>query len=205
MYHGTPVAVQAANGGPALEPNGHGSRPSRRHRSFRLHAAVQLGLERFTREIERMGTRGAVLRPSAALVAQRRFGDLAPDDFVQAGAGDPRVTPLGRFLRRTSLDELPQFFNVLKGEMSIVGPRPHALKHNRQFASSIGELMRRHYVKPGITGLAQINGARGETRTIEDMRKRVTFDLEYIRTWSLWLDLKIIVLTVFRGFINNQP
>jgi putative colanic acid biosynthesis UDP-glucose lipid carrier transferase len=166
---------------------------------------VQLGLERFTREIERMGTRGAVLRPSAALVAQRRFGDLAPDDFVQATVGDPRVTPLGRILRRTSLDELPQFFNVLRGDMSIVGPRPHALKHNRQFTASIGELMRRHYVKPGITGLAQINGARGETRTVDDMRRRVNLDLEYIRTWSLWLDLKIIVLTVFRGFINNQP
>jgi exopolysaccharide biosynthesis polyprenyl glycosylphosphotransferase len=205
MRHGTPAVVQGANGGPALEPNGHGPRPSRRHKSFRLHAAVQLGLERFTAEIERLGTRGAVLRPSAALVAQRRFGDLAPDDFVQATSGDPRITPLGRFLRRSSLDELPQFFNVLTGEMSIVGPRPHALKHNHQFARSVGELMRRHYVKPGITGLAQINGARGETRTVEDMRRRVNLDLEYIRTWTLWLDLKIIVLTVFRGFINNQP
>jgi putative colanic acid biosynthesis UDP-glucose lipid carrier transferase len=108
-------------------------------------------------------------------------------------------------LRKTSLDELPQFINVIKGDMSIVGPRPHAIRHNQQYAGTIAELMRRHYVKPGITGLAQINGARGETRTINDMRRRVDLDLTYIRTWSLWLDLKIILLTPLRGFINRQP
>jgi exopolysaccharide biosynthesis polyprenyl glycosylphosphotransferase len=207
MHHGTPVAVQGSEGGHALEPNAEPRKrsSSRRHRSFRLEAAVAMGIERFTHEIERMGTRGAVLTPSAVLVAQRRFSDLAPDDFVQATSGDPRITPLGRLLRRTSLDELPQFINVFKGDMSIVGPRPHAIKHNQQFANSVVELMRRHYVKPGITGLAQINGARGETRSIEDMRRRITYDLDYIRNWSLWLDMKIICLTIFKGFINRQP
>nr|MBA3709846.1 sugar transferase [Planctomycetota bacterium] len=212
MFHGTPVAVQGSDGGPALEPKlseqvaqSAKRSASRRHKSLRLEAAVAMGIERFTNEIERLGTRGAVLRPSAALVAQRTFSDLSPSDFVQAHAGDPRITPLGRVLRRTSLDELPQFFNVLMGDMSIVGPRPHAIKHNQQFANSVVELMRRHYVKPGITGLAQINGSRGETRSIDDMRRRITYDLEYIRNWSLWLDLKIILLTVFKGFINRQP
>jgi putative colanic acid biosynthesis UDP-glucose lipid carrier transferase len=131
--------------------------------------------------------------------------DPTPDDFKQATVGDARITSIGNFLRKTSLDELPQFLNVLKGDMSIVGPRPHAIRHNQQFAGSIAELMRRHYVKPGITGLAQINGARGETRTINDMRRRVDMDLAYIRNWSLWLDLKIILLTPIRGFINQQP
>lgn len=132
-------------------------------------------------------------------------GDLCPDDFIQATADDPRITPLGRFLRRTSLDEFPQFFNVLRGDMSIVGPRPHALKHNRQYLAEIDDLMRRHYVKPGITGLAQISGARGETRTVQDMRRRVELDLRYIREWSLLLDLRIIALTVVRGLYNRQP
>ncbi len=132
-------------------------------------------------------------------------GDTTPEDFVQATRNDPRITPLGAFLRKSSLDELPQFFNVLKGDMSIVGPRPHAIKHNRQYNEDISELMWRHYVKPGITGLAQISGARGETRTVAEMRKRITYDLMYIRNWSLWLDMKIIVLTVLKGFINRQP
>jgi exopolysaccharide biosynthesis polyprenyl glycosylphosphotransferase len=205
MRHAAAVSGPEDDGGPALEARSSARSPSRRHRSLRLEAAVAMGLERFTHELNRFGTRGAMLRPSAALVAQRIYGDLAPDDFVQAKPNDPRITPIGNFLRKTSLDELPQFFNVLKGDMSIVGPRPHAIKHNQQFAVSIGELMRRHYVKPGITGLAQINGARGETRCIEDMRRRISLDLEYIRSWSLWLDIKIIVLTVVRGFINRQP
>jgi len=125
--------------------------------------------------------------------------------FVQARHGDPRITPLGRILRKTSLDELPQLFNVLAGDMSLVGPRPHAVKHNHQFSIGIQELMRRHYVKPGITGLAQISGARGETRTVDDMRRRVEYDLEYIRTWSLWGDLKILLLTPFICLFNRQP
>ena len=134
-----------------------------------------------------------------------RAEDFSPSDFRQATAGDPRIFALGRFLRKTSLDELPQFFNVLRGEMSIVGPRPHAIRHNQQYRVEIAELMRRHFVKPGITGLAQINGARGETRSVADMRKRITYDLEYICNWTIWLDLKIIALTVVRGFVNHQP
>ncbi|HCD3263800.1 TPA: undecaprenyl-phosphate glucose phosphotransferase, partial [Klebsiella pneumoniae] len=118
---------------------------------------------------------------------------------TQAVRGDVRVTNVGRFLRRTSLDELPQFFNVLFGSMSIVGPRPHAVAHNEQYRTLIEGYMLRHKVKPGITGLAQIKGWRGETDTLEKMQKRVEYDLEYIREWSLWLDLKIIFLTVFKG------
>jgi exopolysaccharide biosynthesis polyprenyl glycosylphosphotransferase len=137
--------------------------------------------------------------------ARRAGGDLTPDDFVQATRHDPRITAVGAFIRRTSLDELPQLFNVLKGEMSIVGPRPHPIKLNQQYRLSIVDLMRRHYMKPGITGLAQVSGARGETRVEADMRKRVAFDLEYIRTWSPWLDARIIIKTAIKGFITSQP
>jgi hypothetical protein len=144
-------------------------------------------------------------RATRRVTAEPRFGDLSPDDFRQATANDPRITPLGHILRRTSLDELPQFINVLKGDMSIVGPRPHAIRHNEQFAKTIAELMRRHYVKPGITGLAQISGSRGETRTVNDMRRRLYYDLYYIRNWSLWLDLWIIAMTPIRGLLNKQP
>ena len=114
----------------------------------------------------------------------------------QATKDDPRITPFGAFLRRTSLDELPQFFNVLQGRMSIVGPRPHAVAHNEQYRELIKAYMVRHKVKPGITGWAQINGLRGETETIEKMKARVEYDLEYLRNWSLGLDLQIIVRTV---------
>ncbi len=136
---------------------------------------------------------------------KKQQGDAAPDDFVQATAHDPRITPLGRFLRASSLDELPQVFNVLAGTMSLVGPRPHALRHNHQYAVEVRALMRRHYVKPGITGLAQVSGARGETRTVDDMRRRVELDLEYIRTWSIWSDLRILLITPLVGFFNRQP
>ncbi|MEJ4044850.1 undecaprenyl-phosphate glucose phosphotransferase [Erwinia sp. SLM-02] len=122
---------------------------------------------------------------------------------TQATQNDPRVTKLGKFLRNTSLDELPQFFNVLFGQMSVVGPRPHAVAHNEQYRSLIEGYMLRHKVKPGITGLAQINGFRGETDTLDKMQKRVDFDLIYIRGWSIWLDLKIIFLTFFKGFVNK--
>ncbi|HBH8284465.1 TPA: undecaprenyl-phosphate glucose phosphotransferase, partial [Escherichia coli] len=110
---------------------------------------------------------------------------------IQATKNDVRVTKVGKFLRRTSLDELPQFFNVLFGQMSVVGPRPHAVSHNEQYRSLIQGYMLRHKVKPGITGLAQINGWRGETDTLEKMEKRIEYDLMYIRSWSVWLDLKI--------------
>ena len=115
---------------------------------------------------------------------------------MQASKDDPRVTPLGKFLRRTSLDELPQLFNVIDGTMSLVGPRPHATAHNEHYRGQIGGYMLRHKVKPGITGLAQVKGYRGETDTLEKMEGRVAFDHQYIREWSIWLDLKILAKTV---------
>ena len=121
---------------------------------------------------------------------------------TQARQGDPRVTRFGAFLRRTSLDELPQFYNVLQGRMSIVGPRPHALAHNEYYKDVVESYMKRHKVKPGITGWAQVNGLRGGTEDVEKMRLRVEHDLWYIDNWSLWLDLRIIALTVVRGFCD---
>ena len=126
------------------------------------------------------------------------------DKVEQATKGDRRITPLGAFLRRTSLDELPQFFNVLQGGMSIVGPRPHAVAHNEQYRKLIHGYMLRHKVKPGITGWAQINGWRGETDTLDKMKKRVEYDLYYMRNWSLWFDLKIVFLTIFKGFVGKH-
>ncbi|KAA8999855.1 undecaprenyl-phosphate glucose phosphotransferase [Affinibrenneria salicis] len=126
------------------------------------------------------------------------------DNVIQARKGDSRITPVGAFLRRTSLDELPQFFNVVKGDMSIVGPRPHAVAHNEQYRKLIKGYMLRHKMKPGITGWAQINGWRGETETLEKMEKRIEFDLFYIQNWSVWLDCKIIFLTIFKGFVNKS-
>lgn len=125
-------------------------------------------------------------------------------DVVQATRGDARITPVGAFLRKTSLDELPQFINVLLGDMSIVGPRPHAVAHNEHYRGQINSYMLRHKVKPGITGWAQINGWRGETDTLDKMQKRVEHDLAYIHNWSLWLDLKIVFLTVFKGFVHKN-
>jgi putative colanic acid biosynthesis UDP-glucose lipid carrier transferase len=120
----------------------------------------------------------------------------------QATRDDTRVTRIGALLRRTSLDELPQFFNVLQGRMSIVGPRPHAIEHNHYYMDQIDSYMQRHKVKPGITGWAQVNGYRGETDTLAKMERRVEHDLYYIENWSLWLDAKIIVLTIVRGFVH---
>nr|CAA49577.1 gumD [Xanthomonas campestris] len=116
----------------------------------------------------------------------------------QATKNDTRITRLGSFLRRSSLDELPQIFNVLGGSMSIVGPRPHAAQHNTHYEKLINHYMQRHYVKPGITGWAQVNGFRGETPELRTMKKRIQYDLDYIRRWSLWLDIRIIVLTAVR-------
>ena len=117
---------------------------------------------------------------------------------------DKHTTKIGKFLRKTSLDELPQFYNVIQGRMSIVGPRPHAVAHNEEYRKLIPKYMQRHLVKPGITGWAQINGWRGETDTLHKMKKRIDFDLHYINTWSLWLDIKIIILTTVKGFINKN-
>ena len=126
------------------------------------------------------------------------------ENVVQARKEDDRVTSLGAFLRHTSLDELPQFFNVLCGDMSIVGPRPHAVAHNEKYRKLISGYMLRHKVKPGITGWAQINGWRGETDTIDKMERRIQFDLWYIRSWSVWLDLRIIARTALRGFVDKN-
>jgi putative colanic acid biosysnthesis UDP-glucose lipid carrier transferase len=157
--------------------------------------------------------------PGPALFKQRRNG-LDGEEIVvwkfrsmrsqddgavvpQATKCDPRVTPFGAFIRRTSLDELPQFFNVLQGRMSIVGPRPHAVAHNEQYRQIIKAYMVRHKVKPGITGWAQIHGHRGETDTLEKMQARVEYDLEYLRNWSLGLDLQIIVRTIKLVFFDR--
>jgi len=135
----------------------------------------------------------------------RTMRTLEDGDVVrQATRGDPRVTRFGAFLRRTSMDELPQFFNVLQGRMSIVGPRPHAVAHNEEYRRIIKAYMVRHKVKPGITGWAQVNGQRGETDTIEKMRARVEYDLEYLRNWSLGLDLRIIAGTVRLLFFDRH-
>jgi putative colanic acid biosynthesis UDP-glucose lipid carrier transferase len=122
----------------------------------------------------------------------------------QATKNDSRLTSIGGFLRRTSLDELPQFFNVIQGVMSIVGPRPHAVAHNEEYRKLIPKYMQRHLVKPGITGWAQINGLRGETEELEKMKKRIEFDLHYITIWSIWLDIKIIFITIFKGFFDKN-
>lgn len=130
--------------------------------------------------------------------------DEQEGSVTQASKDDTRITRLGAFLRSCSLDELPQFYNVLQGRMSIVGPRPHATEHNEQYKDQVDKYMLRHMVKPGITGWAQVNGLRGETDTLDKMKKRVEYDLFYIENWSLWFDLKIIVLTLYKGFVHKN-
>ncbi len=129
----------------------------------------------------------------------------APKDGAvqQATKDDPRITRVGRFIRRTSIDELPQFFNVLAGQMSMVGPRPHAVQHNEEYSKRINAYLARHRIKPGITGLAQVRGYRGETAELEAMEMRVRCDMEYINNWSLWLDLTILARTAFTLFSKN--
>jgi putative colanic acid biosynthesis UDP-glucose lipid carrier transferase len=150
-----------------------------------------------------------------AIFAQRRYGldgkeffiykfrsmavvEDGKNEFVQARKGDMRITPLGAFLRRTSLDELPQFINVLQGRMSLVGPRPHPVALNESQRKLIDGYMLRHKVKPGITGWAQVHGFRGETDTPDKMENRIRYDLEYINEWSLWMDIRILWMTVFK-------
>ncbi|MGM0444330.1 MAG: undecaprenyl-phosphate glucose phosphotransferase [Fibrobacterota bacterium] len=123
-------------------------------------------------------------------------GSRSDADSQQAQARDPRITPLGAFMRKYNIDELPQLINVLRGEMSLVGPRPHMLAHTAEFRSRIPEYMARHFVRPGITGWAQVNGWRGPTDTDEKLSKRVEFDLDYLENWSIWLDLKIMWMTL---------
>ena len=118
-----------------------------------------------------------------------------PETLKQATTDDPRITPVGRFIRRTSLDELPQLFNVLMGDMSLVGPRPHAIQHDAEYSARISDYLARHRIKPGITGLAQVRGYRGETPDDEAMAQRIEADIEYINKWSLWLDFTILIRT----------
>ncbi|MBB1286139.1 undecaprenyl-phosphate glucose phosphotransferase [Flavisolibacter sp. BT320] len=125
-------------------------------------------------------------------------------NFKQATKNDDRLTKIGRFIRKTSLDEFPQFINVLKGEMSLVGPRPHMLKHTDDYSQLLEEYMVRHFAKPGITGWAQVNGYRGETKTVEQMRNRVEYDIWYLENWSLILDVKIMFLTVYNIFKGEK-
>jgi putative colanic acid biosynthesis UDP-glucose lipid carrier transferase len=124
--------------------------------------------------------------------------------YNQAHKGDPRITLIGRILRKTNMDELPQFWNVLIGNMSVVGPRPHPTQLNIESMETVDNYMLRHKVIPGITGLAQVNGCRGETKTTEDMQRRVNFDLYYIQRWNFWLDLQIIIQTVINIFRGDQ-
>jgi len=158
--------------------------------------------------------------PGPALFRQKRYGAEGKEIEVwkfrsmrvqengpkvtQATKNDPRITPLGAFLRRSSLDELPQFVNVLLGDMSVVGPRPHAVAHNRHYRTQILEYMLRHHVKPGITGWAQVNGWRGETETLDKMVGRVEHDLEYVTKGSLWMDVKCVWLTVFGRKVRSN-
>ncbi len=159
--------------------------------------------------------------PGPVLFKQRRYGldgeeievwkfrtmtvtEDGDDAARQATKDDDRLTPFGAFLRRTSLDELPQFINVLQGRMTIVGPRPHPVALNEAYKEQIQGYMLRHKVKPGITGLAQVNGWRGQTDKPEKMQRRIDHDLEYIRNWSFWLDIKIVFLTIFKGFVGKN-
>jgi len=125
-------------------------------------------------------------------------------DLKQAGKNDMRVTQIGKFLRRTSIDELPQFYNVLFGNMSVVGPRPHMIKHTDEYASRVNKYMLRHFVKPGITGLAQVRGYRGEIEKDSDIQNRIKFDIFYVENWSFFLDLKIIIQTILIGISGDE-
>jgi putative colanic acid biosynthesis UDP-glucose lipid carrier transferase len=122
----------------------------------------------------------------------------------QATKNDPRTTRIGRFIRRTNLDELPQFINVLKNDMSIVGPRPHPLSLTDKFSIIIDKYMVRHFIKPGITGWAQINGCRGETKNMKEMEERIKKDIWYIENWSITLDIEIIIKTIFKTIIGDK-
>jgi putative colanic acid biosynthesis UDP-glucose lipid carrier transferase len=158
--------------------------------------------------------------PGPVIFKQRRYGLNGEEMFVykfrsmtvcedgpsvtQATRNDQRFTRIGRILRRTSLDELPQIFNVLQGKMSFVGPRPHAVAHNEMYRKLISGYMVRHKVRPGITGWAQVNGLRGETETLDKMRRRIEFDIDYMNHWSIWLDLKILFRTLLIVLRDSQ-
>jgi len=158
--------------------------------------------------------------PGPVIFKQRRYGldgrEIAVYKFRtmsvvedgaevrQASKSDSRITPVGAVLRRSSMDELPQLINVLQGRMSLVGPRPHAVAHNEEYRKLIKGYMVRHKVLPGITGLAQVNGCRGETSKLEEMEARVNYDLDYLRHWTPLLDIKILLLTVVKVFRDEK-
>jgi putative colanic acid biosynthesis UDP-glucose lipid carrier transferase len=131
-----------------------------------------------------------------------RMNDEADKKLVSAN--DDRITRIGKWLRKTSIDEMPQFFNVLKGDMSVVGPRPHMIAANEEYKKRVKRFMGRHYIKPGITGLAQVKGYRGDTSTDESLINRIKYDMYYIKNWSLFLDIKIIIQTVMNVFIKGD-
>jgi putative colanic acid biosynthesis UDP-glucose lipid carrier transferase len=136
-----------------------------------------------------------------------KFRSMAVNDDAdakQAGKNDMRVTKIGKFIRRTSIDELPQFYNVLFGNMSVVGPRPHMLKHTDEYANKVDKYMLRHFVKPGITGLAQVRGYRGEIERDSDIQNRIKFDIFYVENWSFLLDIKIIIQTILNGISGEE-
>lgn len=134
----------------------------------------------------------------------RSMQNNALSDIQQAQKNDSRVTPIGKFMRRTSIDEMPQFFNVLLGDMSVVGPRPHMIKHTEDYNEQINNFMVRHFVKPGITGLAQVTGYRGEITKVSDIKRRVDADINYLQNWSLVKDIKICFLTVFNTLKGDE-
>ena len=131
-----------------------------------------------------------------------RLNEIA--DLEQVSKNDPRITKIGRFMRKTSIDELPQFFNVFLGEMSVVGPRPHMVSHTEMYARKVDKFMVRHFIKPGITGLAQTNGFRGEVENDQDIIYRVKYDIFYMENWSLLLDLKIILMTLVNAIKGEE-
>ena len=205
MRCGPPPATPSPPAPPAENPN------QRRKTSFVASNAPTAASDRAPEEDSDMALPEAGASGAASAARKPRKEDDSENylptlaTFRQTEENDPRLTPIGSFIRKTSLDELPQLFNVLKGDMSIVGPRPHAVQHNLEYIGSVQQLMRRHYIKPGITGLAQVSGARGATRTIRDMRRRVAMDMIYMQNWSLLLDLKILFMTAFRGIFTKQP
>ena len=125
-------------------------------------------------------------------------------NVIQVSKADQRITKLGKIMRQTSMDELPQFFNVLIGNMSVVGPRPHMLSHTEMYANKVDKFMVRHFVKPGITGLAQVSGYRGEVETDKDIIGRVKYDIFYIENWSIFLDLNIIIQTIIKAIKGDE-
>lgn len=150
---------------------------------------------------KRRGKDGAIFEIFKFRTMRLHAGEEA---LKQATKNDSRITSIGRILRKTSLDELPQFFNVLRGDMSVVGPRPHAIEHDNYYEKLIETYMFRYKIKPGITGWAQVNGWRGETDSVEKMRKRVEYDLWYIKNISFFWDIKIILLTFLKGWMGKN-